>query len=407
MDELTGTIRSHARHSHLLTRRLTALQEGHSQLWDAICETHDKIEQAQIAENKTMERHVRRMFAKTRKLRQRMEDFDAKQEEVKSEMKVLDDALQTLRAELCSLLELNLTEQGLVKRAATPVEEVSQPRVALSLGVWLSTSDLGADCATTASETDSSSVNPSSDDSDDEELSPEQMREKEKDDQLLWARVAFEETGTAANKADAAFEARFDKFDAEIARHERKLAAGEEVEDIQEMYLRHFHETRRLTQEFAKAEEDYYKAKDAALAAGVDLREEGLGSGFLDYPDDGYRLSEAKEDAGPVDHIRIANWVETVSSHEIEIENQIEGEAAGVIEDWDAESIEMCDSRSMVAEGPERRRILKWEALLRSQGLGQRPSASLDAKSEGQKYTEEENAVHNVELFACLPFCRT
>lgn len=396
--ELTETIRSHERERDLLDRRLTALREGNSQLWDAYLETHDQLEQTRNAEAKTMAEEL--SSKKIKKIIRKRKEFDAKQVDVMYEIELLDEDLKPLRAELCQLLGDSLVEQGMIKTTAPPTKGEGLPEGTVSLGVCLSTPDLGTDCSDAASGPESRSEN-----SDHEEDYPERLREKEKDHQQFWARVAFGNAATAADKADQAFEARFNKFEEEEARHQRKLEAGEEVEDVQEMYLRHFNETRRLTQEFAKAEEEYYQAKDAALAAGLDLRDAELESGFLDYPDDGYRLSEAKDDAGPVDHVRIANWIETVSSHEIEIEDQIEGEAAGTIEDWDAESIEMCDSRSMVAEGPERRRIMKWEASLRSQGLGQRPSASLEAKSEGQKYTEED-AVHTVELFACLPFFR-
>ena len=156
-------------------------------------------------------------------------------------------------------------------------------------------------------------------------------------------------------------------FNGEARERDRKLAAGEEVESQLEFDLRMFKLTQKFTQDLIEAEASYEKAKAAALAGGVQLSD--VDSGFPDCPDDGYKSSSDDEMQALSDPAAVQAWVESLldedsSSEGSEIQQVIplfSDIIEGVeVDDWDAESIEIWDSRSMVAEAPWRKRIDRW-----------------------------------------------
>jgi hypothetical protein len=111
-------------------------------------------------------------------------------------------------------------------------------------------------------------------------------------------------------------------------------------------------EGQHATQELIHAEEDLQLAKDHAKGLGVVFDPSTQESNFLDRVDDGYRESLEAAIVAEVDRNWILKWM-----HE-DTENRKQ-----LIEydEWDAKTVDLCDSVSMVAEGKERVRIDGWK----------------------------------------------
>ena len=163
-----------------------------------------------------------------------------------------------------------------------------------------------------------------------------------------------------------------DHFHRQAEERRHKIDAGESVEPQFEVDMDQLNYTQRVTRGVIDAEAEYEEAKAAALAGGIELSD--VESGFLDQPDDGYRVSSEDEEATSIDRRGIQIWVERLPGAESELWNTwlasqaalrcSEMLAGGVeVDNWDAKPIEICDSASMVAEGPWRRRIDKWRAM--------------------------------------------
>ena len=167
--------------------------------------------------------------------------------------------------------------------------------------------------------------------------------------------------------AEARLDNREDCFDQQADERHRKIAAGEEVETQTEFDLRQFRDTQLYTHNIIEAEAAYDKAKAAAVAGGVQVPGSEIESGFVDDPADGYKASSEDDTDAPTDPAAILSWMfglpedntwETSEAPERVETKQEQVDSAG----WDAESIEIWDSRSMVAEDPWRRRIDKWRS---------------------------------------------
>jgi hypothetical protein len=91
-------------------------------------------------------------------------------------------------------------------------------------------------------------------------------------------------------QAEADFDDRQDVFDQERDQLMWRRATGEADESMSQLDRRHILETQKLAQRFAKAEDNYFAAKEAAVAAGVILGSDAE-SGFASRDDDGYSLS--------------------------------------------------------------------------------------------------------------------
>ena len=170
---------------------------------------------------------------------------------------------------------------------------------------------------------------------------------------------------------EMALDTRSERFDREADERKRKVEVGELVEPQFDFDMHQLGLTQHYTREVIDAEAECEEAKAAALAGGVELSD--VESGFADRPEDGYRLSSEEELKNLVDSPAIKCWVETlpdplisslrscfaqgVSPHDFETAEGVE------VDDWDAKSIEIYDSASLVAEGPWRRRIDKWREI--------------------------------------------
>lgn len=128
-------------------------------------------------------------------------------------------------------------------------------------------------------------------------------------------------------------------------------------------------EQRAATAELIQAEEHLADAKRYAKSLGVIFNMMDQESGFLDYPDDGYRESTEADIAAHVDRGRIERWMDE--------ENNRPGQSTDC-DNWDAKSVDLCDSVSVVAEGRERKRIDRWRSTCELTKL------EIQAETEGE-----------------------
>ncbi|KAB8289506.1 hypothetical protein EYC80_010666 [Monilinia laxa] len=101
-----------------------------------------------------------------------------------------------------------------------------------------------------------------------------------------------------------------------------------------------------------EAENSYEKARGEVRELEVVLSDIYQSSGFVNYPDDGYRVSMEEAMASDVDREWIENWMN---------KNDEALEFEGDCDEWEAKSIGLDDSVSVVAEGRERKRIEMWQ----------------------------------------------
>lgn len=167
---------------------------------------------------------------------------------------------------------------------------------------------------------------------------------------------------------------RHEKFQQLWQERNKAIDRGEEVQTDEQFEVFCFQETQRFTRELIRAEAQLEEAKQAALDAGIQPLGSDLESGFLDRDDDGYLESEEREMCEAIDHERIQRWIEDASDLE-----QPTGQAARLLttldlselartSEWQSKEVEVWESASMVAEGPNRRRIDKWREIASSQG---------------------------------------
>jgi hypothetical protein len=122
-------------------------------------------------------------------------------------------------------------------------------------------------------------------------------------------------------------------------------------------------EQREATQALIKAEAGLEEARNEVRRLGVAWVGSDQESGFPDYDDDGYRESQEAAWATHVDRDRIHRWMDNEEDKSAQTPE---------CDEWDAKTVDLCDSGSVVAQGKERTRILRWrqqESLLR-QNLG-------------------------------------
>ncbi|KAF7860823.1 hypothetical protein EAF04_008341 [Stromatinia cepivora] len=101
-----------------------------------------------------------------------------------------------------------------------------------------------------------------------------------------------------------------------------------------------------------EAENNYEKARGQVRELEVVLSDIYQSSGFANYPDDGYRVSMEEAMASDVDRELILSWMER-NDEGIDFED--DGD------EWEAMSIGLDDSVSVVAKGRERKRIDRWK----------------------------------------------
>ncbi|KAK4549444.1 hypothetical protein LTR36_006441 [Oleoguttula mirabilis] len=172
----------------------------------------------------------------------------------------------------------------------------------------------------------------------------------------------FQSMQTRLEVVEQTFEKREARFDREAEERHRKLNAGdrEGVASDLAFDMHQLQTTRHMARQIVEAEEALEAAKSAAVAAGIQLPGSDIESGFVDDVNDGYRISWEEDAAGTVNPQGIIKWLQGVS------DEITEEPAEAAIDDWDAESVDISDSASMVADGPARKRIDKWRAACAS-----------------------------------------
>ena len=173
---------------------------------------------------------------------------------------------------------------------------------------------------------------------------------------IMLVRV-FESQQTRLRVMEDAFDAREERFEEEAEERARKLQTGEDVESTLLFDHGQIMTTRRLARQVIEAEEALQAAKARAVAAGVQVPGSEVESGFVDDVDDGYRVSGEQSLIVELNRAGIEDWMDPVPCSYTEDIPDVE------VDDWDAQSVETCDSASMVAEGRERYPIDKWQAM--------------------------------------------
>ena len=175
------------------------------------------------------------------------------------------------------------------------------------------------------------------------------------------------------------FDYREDKFDKEHFALVQARATGSRETAISELDRQHILDTQQLAQALTNAEAEFYAAKKAAVAVGVDFGSEAE-SGFASRPDDGYSLSFEVDGESFTDCDRITKWLESLSEYCSDDEatpaavnecmagnDRADHEVIESEEDqFELESVDLCETRSAIAEGPWRRRIDKWNSMRRT-----------------------------------------
>jgi hypothetical protein len=118
------------------------------------------------------------------------------------------------------------------------------------------------------------------------------------------------------------------------------------------------------TENLIKVEKEWEVARERARQLGGILNESDQESNFLDHADDGYRESMEVNIISQVDRERIQYWLAHTDD---------KTEPSNEWDTWDAKTVGLSDSVSLVAEGKERRRIDRWQTkceLLELEALG-------------------------------------
>ncbi|KAI7538397.1 hypothetical protein KC331_g10387 [Hortaea werneckii] len=148
-----------------------------------------------------------------------------------------------------------------------------------------------------------------------------------------------------------------ERFEREAWNRMERRAAGEDFESDLAFDHRQIQETRELVNRLTEAEDLVEAAKTDAVAMGVQIPDSDIESGFVDDVDDGYRISSEAREAASVDKDSIAKWMTEIP------EEDFEGTTDADVDEWDCRSVAISESGSMVAEGPDRRRIDKWRSM--------------------------------------------
>ncbi|SMY23876.1 unnamed protein product [Zymoseptoria tritici ST99CH_1A5] len=177
---------------------------------------------------------------------------------------------------------------------------------------------------------------------------------------LVPPQVLTPEEQAQADLKSAFFDARerlqnasYDFDQRETARRDEQCRTDEDEETFDLRWLQHI---RDLTREVIEAEEAFAAAKAAAKEAGLNLTLEYQSSGFADVEGDGDCMSFDDELIGTAHIAKIGDWLSGVDA---DMSSEIAGSAE--VDDWEAKDVEICDSVSLVAYGPHRRKIDGWQ----------------------------------------------
>lgn len=166
----------------------------------------------------------------------------------------------------------------------------------------------------------------------------------------------YQKAKKGAEEAQYQFQLTEYRHEQEEQRFAAGRAAGEEMGSPTEFDLKLLLDKKRLTRNLVEAEEDLKLAKTKAIEEGVYLDDGERSSGFLDRESDGYAESRAGQPAGVLDPGEFMQWLGGIT----EDCGSRDGDSTPDVDEWDARSVEMWDSVSLVAKGSDRTRIDRW-----------------------------------------------
>ncbi|PMD55686.1 uncharacterized protein K444DRAFT_595636 [Hyaloscypha bicolor E] len=135
------------------------------------------------------------------------------------------------------------------------------------------------------------------------------------------------------------------------------VASGQISSSKSEFDVDLLREAQEAAGDLIRAENDLSEAKHHAKTFGIFLETPDQDSRFADYADDGYAESLEAAWISHVDKGWIQNWM-----------SDNEGESGGFnkCDDWDARTVDISDSVSVIANGKERSRIDRWRSICES-----------------------------------------
>lgn len=144
-----------------------------------------------------------------------------------------------------------------------------------------------------------------------------------------------------------------------------RLQNEQTADTMSELERRQFVQTQEMTRKVIEFEGELDAVKAAALEADIQLESSDIESGFIDDVNDGYGVSGEREMAGSVNREALEEWLaglpEDPKAAEVAARTPLLVAADDqAFDHWDAATIDVCDSFSMVAEGAPRRRIDEW-----------------------------------------------
>jgi len=152
------------------------------------------------------------------------------------------------------------------------------------------------------------------------------------------------------------FDGRQNFYDNEFRDYQEAVEEGACMLPQSEFDRIHIGNIQRLTTGLIDAEAAYEDGMARARALDIIGNEFEQESDFVDQADDGYRDSHEAEMAAGVDRFFINAWMDATADSE----DQEDKPEIGTTDNWDAESIGISDSISMVAEGRRRVKIDRW-----------------------------------------------
>ncbi|GIZ40857.1 hypothetical protein CKM354_000417900 [Cercospora kikuchii] len=177
------------------------------------------------------------------------------------------------------------------------------------------------------------------------QIGPDEQEKRDTED-------AFDAARRKLERAQEAFDMRRG-----IDAHEQLNLCDEEPIQL-EYSLRWVQRGRELTPALIKAEKEEHKARQAALDAGVVIADQYQSSNFGDHPDDGYRESYENNAIAQVPRKRIAEWLARIPDSADPEEQKLAMRPE--IDDWSAGYVDIGDSRSLVGDSSQQKKIKGW-----------------------------------------------
>ncbi|KAF2214949.1 hypothetical protein CERZMDRAFT_95325 [Cercospora zeae-maydis SCOH1-5] len=182
--------------------------------------------------------------------------------------------------------------------------------------------------------------------------------------QKTQAQKTWYEAHLQLQKAQEAFDARTDD---EWKDRQRAQEAQEAQEDSLEWSLRWIQRGRELTRALMEAEAEHEKAREAAQEAGVEVAVHDQKSQFRDHASDGYGSGYERGGIAQAPRERILDWVSLIP--DAADPGKQESMPRPQTEVGSCEDMGVSQSRSVIDDGAQRRKIDSWSKACGRRGL--------------------------------------